>query len=267
MSDDNRCVTDEELTAFLDETLSQTDHARIEAALSEDPGLQRRLEGLHLPQGLLSRAYDLAAMDAPQMPAALRAQVAAAASETEPPAAGAANTNKAPGLLWPLTLAASFALGMVAMSIMQPSAPTDLAAAKPGWVDTVASYQALYTTETLAGAAQDPAASRAILARAETLLGVDLTAALDIDGLSFKRVQMLAIDGAPLIQMAYLDDEGQPFAFCLTMRDAQDRDTLTKMSWDLATSSWIEDGVGFVLVGGADETRVGEMAQRFRGVI
>ena len=265
MSDDNRCVTDEELTAFLDETLSQADHARIEAALAEDPGLQRRLEGLHLPEGLLSRAYDLAAMDAPQMPAALRAQLGSAPVASAAPVA--ANSPKAPGVLWPLALAASFALGMVAMSIMQPDPEAQLALAKPGWVDTVASYQALYTTETLAGAAQDPAASRAILARAETLLGVDLTPALDIDGLSFKRVQMLAIDGAPLIQMAYLDDEGQPFAFCLTMRDAQDRDTLTKMSWDLATSSWIEDGVGFVLVGGADETRVGEMAQRFRGVI
>ena len=265
MSDDNTCVTDEELTAFLDETLSQTDHARIEAALAEDPGLQRRLEGLHLPQGLLSRAYDLAAMDAPQMPAALHAQLGSAPVASA--AHVAANSPKAPGVLWPLALAASFALGMVAMSIMQPDPEAQLASAKPGWVDTVASYQALYTTETLAGAAQDPAASRAILARAETLLGVDLTAALDIDGLSFKRVQMLAIDGAPLIQMAYLDDEGQPFAFCLTMRNAQDRDTLTKMSWDLATSSWVEDGVGFVLVGGADETRVGEIAKRFRGVI
>lgn len=166
--------------AILDETLlSQTEHARIEAASAQDPALQRRLEGLHFPQGLLTRAYDLAAMDAPQMPAALRAQLAAAATETEPPAADAANTNKAPGLLWPLTLAASFARGMV----------------------------------------------------------------------------------------AYLDDRGQPLAFCLTMRDAEDRDAATWLSWNLAAASWITEGVGFVLVDEKDQTRVAEIAEQFRGVI
>jgi len=273
MSDKDTCVTDEDLTAFLDEALSEAEHARIEAALEGDPALQRRLEALHLPEGLLSRAYDMAAMEAPQMPAALRAQVAAAATQAtsavtkDMPLPKPANTNKAPAFLWPMALAASFALGMVAMNILQPAPSADLASAKPGWVETVASYQALYTTETLSGATQDPETTQAILARAESLLDVDLAPVLDIDGLTFKRVQMLAIDGAPLVQMAYLDEQGRPFAFCLTMRDAENRDALTKMSWDLAASSWIEDGVGFVLVGGEDETRVGEIAQQFQGLI
>jgi len=179
----------------------------------------------------------------------------------------AANTNKAPRFAWPMGLAASFALGMVVMTALGPNDSTDVASATPDWVETVASYQALYTTETLSGAVQDRTVSSAILARARDELGVDLTGALDIEGLTFKRVQMLAIDGAPLIQMAYLDAEGRPFAFCLTMRDDADQDALSKMSWDLATSSWVEDGVGFVLVGGEDTDRVGEIAQQFRGVI
>jgi len=217
-------VTDEDLTAFLDDALPDPERARIEASMAADPALQHRLDALYLPEGLLSRAYDMAAMDAPQMPAALRAQVAAAATQptttvqAEMPIPEPANINKAPAFLWPMALAASFALGMVAMNILQPAAQTELASVKPGWVETVASYQALYTTETLSGTPQDTETTQAILARAEGLLDVDLTPALDIEGLTFKRVQMLAIDGAPLIQMAYLDDQGRPFAFCLTIR-------------------------------------------------
>ncbi len=280
MSDDPMAVTDEELTAYLDGVLSEKDYARVAAAVAAEPALQGRLDALRLPGGLMSAAYDLSAMGAPQMPAALQEKMAQAqliqSDAAMPPVAGvapvvppvhAANTNTAPRLLWPVALAASFALGMVAMSIMRPAEPEQVAAAKPGWVATVASYQSLYTTETLSGSPQDPAASQAILARAETELGVDLSGALNIEGLTFKRVQLLAIDGAPLIQMAYLDAQGQPFAFCLTMRDAEDRGNKTGMSWDLATSSWIEDGVGYVLVGGQDTDRVGEIAARFQSVI
>lgn len=272
MMNDNFSVTDELLTAYLDGAVSEQEQAELDAAFEADPELAQRLEALQVPGGIFDSAFDLDAMDAPQMPEALRNKIEAAAPAVDPvsPVAAtpvAANTNKAPRFAWPMAIAASFALGMVVMTALGPKDSTDLASATPGWVETVASYQALYTTETLSGAVQDRTVSSAILARARDELGVDLTGALDIEGLTFKRVQMLAIDGAPLIQMAYLDAEGRPFAFCLTMRDDADQDALSKMSWDLATSSWVEDGVGFVLVGGEDTDRVGKIAQQFRGVI
>lgn len=275
MMNDNFSVTDELLTAYLDGAVSEQEQADLEAAFEADPELAQRLEALQVPDGIFASAFDMDAMDAPQMPEALRAKIAAAAPAMAPvppfpPSAATpvvANTNKAPRFAWPMAIAASFALGMVMATALGPKDSTDLASATPGWVETVASYQALYTTETLSGTVQDRTVSSAILARARDELGVDLTGALDIEGLTFKRVQVLAIDGAPLIQMAYLDAEGRPFAFCLTRRDDADQDALSKMSWDLATSSWVEDGVGFVLVGGEDTDRVGEIAQQFRGVI
>jgi len=219
MMNDNFSVTDELLTAYLDGAVSEQEQAELDAAFEADPELAQRLEALQVPGGIFDSAFDLDAMDAPQMPEALRNKIEAAAPAVDP---------------------------------VSPVAATPVAA---------------NTTETLSGAVQDRTVSSAILARARDELGVDLTGALDIEGLTFKRVQMLAIDGAPLIQMAYLDAEGRPFAFCLTMRDDADQDALSKMSWDLATSSWVEDGVGFVLVGGEDTDRVGKIAQQFRGVI
>jgi len=251
-------LTDEQLTAYLDGALAEDDRTRVENALAADPQAQQRLAQLELPDGLFAQAFDLDAMGAPAMPAALRTKVDAAAAPQ------VANTNKAPRYFWPASLAASFALGMLLMTALRPAGqgPEQMS-----WVDTVASYQALYVTETLSGQRQAPEITQSVLARAESLMGVDLQAALEIDGLDFKRVQMLSLDGEPLIQMAYLDAQGQPYAFCLTMRGTQDAGQMMRMSFDLATSSWVEDGVGFVLVGGQDETTTNDIAAQFRRAI
>lgn len=254
MTGPNTSVTDEQLVGYLDNALSDDDMAQVGTALGNDAGLRERLDALRLPDGMLAQAFDLGTMDAPAMPAALRDKITATPV--------AANANKAPAFVWPLALAASFALGMVAMTVLRPVDDPAM-----GWVDTVASYQALYVSETLAGDVQDPVVTQAVLTRAKALLDVDLTAALNIDGLTFKRVQVLSIEGEPLIQMAYLDDQGRPFAFCLTARDVADQNDQARMAFDLATSNWVKDGVGFVLVGGQDNVETSQIAAQFQRVI
>ena len=237
MTDTNPAFTDEALTAYLDGEADAALRAQIDAAL------QGRLEALSLPEGAVSRAFDLGAIAAPSYPKGLGAEPAPKTSK----------------IIWPAAIAASFVLGMAVMQALQPEPR------QPGWVDVVASYQSLYVTETLEGMAQPEAVSREILAEAETLLGVSLEAALQIDGLEFKRVQRLALGDTPLYQMAYLDAEGRPFAFCLTPVSAESRGMATKTSWQLAQSSWVEDGVGFVLIGGEDEARVARLSEGLRG--
>ncbi|ABG33483.1 hypothetical protein CEP88_09420 [Roseobacter denitrificans] len=254
MSNVNASVTDEELTAYLDGELPPEKHAAVEAALRDNPSVQERLEGLRLPDGLLGQAFDLDALGGPAMPAALHEKIKSTAAPSS------ANTNKAPRIIWPATLAASFALGMLVMSTLRPGPDAN-------WVDIVASYQALYVTETLAGAPQSREMTYSVLKRAQDEFGVDLEGVLEIEGLTFKRAQMLSLDGAPLIQMAYLDAQGQPFAFCLTPQKADDRGNQTRMSFDLATSSWVEDGIGYVLVGGQDDALTRAIATRFRRAI
>jgi|GEM_PF-644138 len=257
MSPFNEAVSDEQLTAYLDDEMSDDMRARVEDALESDPQAQRRLERLKLPDGLLERAFDPKAMGVPPMPAALRDKLDMTAGPVP------ANSNKAPGYLWPMSVAASFALGMLLMTALRPatSGPEQIS-----WVDTVASYQALYVPETLSDQ-QAPEITQRVLARAQNVLGVNLQAALDVEGLTFKRVQMLSIDSAPLIQMAYLDAQGQPFAFCLTKQSVEDQDQEVRMSFDLATSSWVENGVGFVIVGGQDGSKAEEIAERFRRIL
>ena len=72
MMNDNFSVTDELLTAYLDGAVSEQEQAELEAAFEADPELAQRLEALQVPGGIFASAFDLDAMDAPQMPEALR---------------------------------------------------------------------------------------------------------------------------------------------------------------------------------------------------
>ncbi|MEJ6403997.1 anti-sigma factor family protein [Yoonia sp. 2307UL14-13] len=238
MSKENRPVTDEDLTAYLDGAADDALSTRIAAALETDPELAMRHQALTIDLDILRSAYDFDSLRSPAPPENL------AAIKTS---------------LWkiPAALAATFALGMVAMALLRPA---------PDWVDTVASYQALYVTETLSGPTQPTQKSAAVLGQAKEMLGVDLGAAIDINGLTFKRAQILAIDGQPLIQIAYLDDDGVPFAFCITAASAGG-DMRQVMSHDLATQSWVDNGIGYVLVGGTDLNRVGILSAQFRGLL
>lgn len=238
MSVETKSFSDADLVDYLDGTAQDALAHEIEVLLAQDDTFERRLRELDQPIPGLQNAFDLGAIAAPQMPAGLISE----------------RSNPVRRMAIPLALAASLAIGAVLPSLFEPA---------PDWVDIVASYQALYVTETLAGGRQDTALTQAVLAQAMDRLNVDLASATDVEGLVFKRVQMLGINEKPLIQMAYLDDTGRPFAFCVTLVSDADRPTQTSISHDLATASWVKDGVGFVLVGGTDETALSEVAKRF----
>jgi anti-sigma factor RsiW len=238
MTDHDHAISDVDLTAYIDGEASADLRARVEAALAEDPDL---LQHLTFPMEGLQQGFAPTALGAPAMPVLQ-----------------AANTNGWPKVALPLALAASLACGLMLASVFR---------AQPTWVDTVASYQALYVTETLAGGAQPAAARTATLARAEALLGIDLSGATQIEGLEFARVQVLAIEGEPLIQMAYLDAEGRPFAFCLTRLQDGDSGPAARMSHNLATTTWVEGGIGFVVVGGQDLDAASDVSEQLRAAI
>jgi hypothetical protein len=84
-----------------------------------------------------------------------------------------------------------------------------------------------------------------------------------IQGLDFKRAQVLAIRQKPLIQMAYLDQSGTPFAFCITRVSEADRPLRLQQANDLAAASWVENGIGYLLIGGQDQDHVSTLAVRF----
>jgi len=236
MNADDIRFSDDQLSLFLDGEAEEVLEAQISAALGHDVVLAARVEKLSSSTQVIRNALDLVTLNAPAMPANLA---------TSAP-------SRLPQVLIPLGLAASFALGLLVSTALRQ--PVD-------WVDQVASYQALYVPETLSGSVQDAAVTLETLTSAQTALGLDLVGHTQIEGLNFKRVQMLGIEGAPLVQIAYVDAHGVPFALCAMPVSSEDRTFETEMNHALATVSWIENGIGFVLIGGTDQSFVTERAQ------
>lgn len=236
MSGEADIFSDAEVTAFLDGEADEALEQRIRNALPQDADLARRVNTHGMSLHVVREAFDLDLLKAPEMPAHI--------SDLASPSKRR--------IVVPLALAASFALGMIVATVLRPP---------PDWVAQVASYQALYATETLEGPGQDPQLAQAAITSARTPLGFDFSVAPQIPGMVFKRAQMLAIDGEPLIQLAYLDDTGIPFALCLTRVSEIDRYVTPATTHDLAAASWVRNGLGYVLIGGSDLTRVLNLAQ------
>ncbi len=252
MSDQAHPISDERLTAYLDDALGAEARADVEAALAADPALAERLYALDVPLDGLRAIMSPDVLRAPEMPPDLLAGFTPEA--TPIPLKQPDAPSPRPRRMWvPTLLAASFAAGAVATYVLTPgpSAPS-----APKWVDAVASYQALYVTETLAASQQDPAQTADVLSDAAASFDVALGPALVLEGLEFKRAQMLGWNGKPLLQMAYLAEDGTPMALCLTRVGAEDRGPKTSVSHNLAGVSWVQDGVGYYLVGGSDTEQV-----------
>lgn len=247
MTQESLAFTDETLSAYLDGELDAETTAAIDTALETDEALVDRLAALDIPVDLIRSVMAPDVLGAPPLPDFLR--------EVEEPAQPAA---RRPRSFMPLALVASFLVGMVATTLILPEpqeTPT-------GWTAAVASYQALYVTETLAASEQEAADRDAVLSRAGQEFEITLSPATQIEGLDFKRAQMLGFNGKPLLQMAYLTADGTPVALCLIRTDKADRGFKQINMFDLAGTSWVSDGVGYLLIGGDDPSQIETLSNR-----
>lgn len=260
MSGHETQFTDADLTGYLDGALDAERAAAIDAALETDAELGARLMALDIPLADIGRAMDPALLGAPALPAHLLA-----APEQQPTAP--AKRGVISSWLMPAAIAASFAAGVWITPIVRPDAPPLPIAATGGWIDSIASYQALYVTETLADAMPNAAETSAVLAQAQSALGVAMAPATDVAALDFKRAQMLGFKGKPLLQMAYLSADGTPFALCVTAVSGEDRGAKTTQSHGLTGVSWVENGVGYLLIGGTDAQVVEALSAQVQAVI
>ncbi|MEX0317730.1 MAG: anti-sigma factor [Ruegeria sp.] len=223
--------SDEELTAYLDGEADAPLRDRIDQALADDPALAEQLQGLELPLDAMRDALSADMLGAPAMPAGLLP---------------APQPRRAP-LALVASVALAFGLGALSTYLLQPKAQP------PGWKAVVASYQSLYVTDTVADAAQPPEMTAQVLAGFGADHGVDLTPAQSVQGLEFKRAQILGFRGKPLLQMAYLGENGVPVAFCITRSKGEDRGPQNETLAGLAATSWVSNGVGYLVIGGQDQ--------------
>lgn len=230
--------SDEELTAYLDGEAPAELAAAIEAARPGDAALRDRIADLSRFTDGLAPAFDRLLAAAPPMPPLPERRVR-----------------------WrvPAALAASLVLG-VGLGL----AARGLVARQDGWMDYVASYQALYVPATLSGIAETPELRRTRLGELGAILGRDLTDLPDDTGLSFRRAQLLGFEDRPLVQIAFLSPGGEPVALCIIrLPEGGDDDIRTARREGMAAASWTRDGYGYLLIGGQDDGLIERAARVF----
>ncbi|WP_299408323.1 hypothetical protein [uncultured Roseobacter sp.] len=239
-------ITDEDLTAYLDDEVTAELRARIETALQVDPAVKARLTVLTLDIASLRRDMLASYPPAPPLP--------------EMPVAP--NAHSSTGI---------FATGLVAgLAISGIVFASFLAQPKPaeGWAGFVASYQMLYTAETLDVVDQSDADTRAQLQRVSAAVDLDLSILPEIDGLTLKRAQVLGFRGQPLVQIAYQDADGTPVALCIILADGQAPLALTEgEARGLQTVRWNRDAHGFLLIGDMDPAPLRQAAEVFAAAL
>lgn len=233
-------ISDEQLLAYADGLLSPAEIAEIDALLVDDAEARETLAALR-KSDLPYREAAETLIDVPDL-----SRLAAHIQSHQPAARPSLMSRYAP---LAASIAVFFVVGLLAgQHVFPPAAqkPTQWAV----WVDRIASYQALYTRDTLA--IGNPPASRqaAQMQRVSGLLGAPVTAP-DLAGLDadYKYAKVFAIDGKPLAQIAYLPKSGEPFSLCLMKTDKPDHDPKFSTAHGLNVASWRAKGIAYVYVG------------------
>ena len=95
-------------------------------------------------------------------------------------------------------------------------------------------------------------------------LGLQLDPAkIAVEGLRFKRAQLLEWNGAPLAQIVYLDAEDRPIAFCIRQASVGGPEGLTDASMlGMAATTWQSGEYGFIVIGPAEQEKIRKAADQ-----
>lgn len=175
---------DARLVAYLDGVLPEAGRRTLERDLETDADLKARLDAMQVDLARVRAELDAVLDEAPQ------------AGLTEKPGLGIVG----------YAAAACFALALLfgGWSLGRQGPSED-------WRDFAAAYHLLYRTETLAGERVGDGGIGVV----SSALGRDLSPLTEVQGLDFRRAQVLGWQDQPLVQLAYLDAQGRPFAICV----------------------------------------------------
>lgn len=248
-----RTYSDEDLTAFLDGEADSDLVQSLEADLGRDDALNARLAGLDIPKQMIASAFEEQLKSAPAMP---------------PLPTPAKTRSSRPGAFWPglgMGLAAGFALAFAMTTLRQPEPQA------PGWLEVVANYQMLYVPETLSSNAVAGKSSRygqsVSLDDLSKAVGTDLRMLRTVEGLQYRRAQLLGFNGKPLVQVAYTLPDGTPVAICILPSDTEAAGPNGQFLSGLAASDWTTGTHGVVVIGGQDQTTIDSIASQIAPLI
>jgi anti-sigma factor RsiW len=255
------------LVGFIDNALDEAERNRLLARLADDAELRARLKQIEAGALPLAPAFAALLEEAPLD--RLRASLAASEAQDPPSASTARAVRPTMRALVAGAAIALFLVGFAVGRLTPPWASTEEAEqGHDDWRQAVAQYMALYTPDTFASAASDPAAQTADLAALGGKLGAALTPErIAVPDLPFKRAEILTYDRAPLGQLAYLDPRSGPVLFCIIADSRPDAPISGATVGGFATASWAHGGRGFMVIGRLPSQRIaqiaGELAPRF----
>lgn len=246
-------VTDEMLTAFLDGEMDAETSECIGNLVQKDPALAARLEALQIPMETIRSAFDFAVKTAPT-------DKLAAVFDGQSPSRG--DEGRRLGLRWGRQLAVAASILALAIGVWAGRMTIGLDSDRD-WRVAVAEYQALYSKDTLdvieASAADNDDDVRWVAEKVGA--PIELHMLTSLDRLTFKRAQILRWQDAPLAQFAFLSDRNEPIAFCATPTSDADRPMASNIFKGLASSSWIEGGVAYMVIGSRDQDFIAGLAE------
>jgi anti-sigma factor RsiW len=251
-------IDDTDLLAYVDGQLPPERSAEVEAAAGGSAEVAARLRALRASALPYTEAFEGQAL--PPVPEALERRIAGLV--------GVRQVQPQPRVVvWP-RLAAAYAAGVlccaVALKLFLPL-PSPLASTSQlaPWIKAVVDYQELYSRATLANVREDPLLSARVILDLQTNDGLKvLVPDLRSVGLAFKRVQRLSFHQKAVVQMAYLPENGEPVAVCVTRDERVDEAPIARKLGDLQTVSWRRNRLGYVLLGRAPERELLELALR-----
>jgi anti-sigma factor RsiW len=243
---------DQELVALIDNELDEDRRNRLLKRLEEDPALRARYEALRDAGAPIGAVFDALLGQAPL--ARLRQAIP---TDTA--------VRRAPGRFVGLAfreLAAGFVIGLLAagasawLMLGAPRSDED-----SDWRAAVVDYMGLYTNETFASVNPDRDTRATELSAVGKRVGANLTPEnVSLPGLDFKVAFILAFDGAPLGEIAYVDPTGAPVLFCVIADGAADSPLHSEKRSEFALATWTRNGRGYLVIGRQPEQRVAELA-------
>jgi anti-sigma factor RsiW len=281
------------LLAYVDGELPLHEREEVERELRTSPDVAERVALLQASRLPYRDAF--AGQKLPPVPASLTAKIeemaraakATANSQTAHPDASvndpvverapgspASSTVRsrlriAPAWLAVAFLGGAFACGLVLRlgPVAEPASNVGASIASVGtgvspWIMAAASYQQLYSRDTVANVTSDTDLSIKTVNEIRQDDGLalripDLSAA----GLTFKRVQRLRFNNKPLVQIVYLPKEGAPIALCVMKEVKPDAAVSDQKVASMTVVTWRQAELGYALIGqpqGVDLSALGK---------
>ncbi|MDF0730898.1 anti-sigma factor [Pseudomonas entomophila] len=161
-----------------------------------------------------------------------------------------------------LVLQAGFIGGALNTDNTLQQAPSVAQVQASPWVMQAASYQQLYTRETVNYVTPETDDVRQTIADIRQVDGLELRVPdLSAAGLTFKRVQRLRFNNKALVQLVYLPQQGAPVALCVMKEPKPDQSIAQLKVSGMDVVVWRQSQLGYALIGAPDGVDLNAVAR------